>query len=158
MKTDQKKQGFTLVELMVGMIAGSILLLIVGLLLLMPIRTMRINKEYAQVRRDIAIAVRIMTKDIRTRSFSDVDVSQSNVLLLNLNPGPPVRQKIEYKFESGALNRYINDANQGAVIEEGLTQFTSSVNAWEGVVLEFEMVSDGGNASIAHKTFIHTRN
>ncbi len=147
-------------ELLAATAAGAILLMIVGLLLMMPIRTMRINCEYAQLRRDISLAVRIMTKDIRNYSFSDVDVSQSDALLLKLNPGPPVRQKIEYRYNAAnqALNRYVNDVDQGAVIEKGLRRFTSATNELEGVVLDFAMASGDRNVSIALKTFIHTRN
>jgi len=160
MKTLLTKQGFSLVEILVALLAAVILFLIVGLLLLMPYRTMQANEEYAQLRRDVAVAMRAMTRDIRAYSATDIDISQSDRLLLNSNPGPPVRQKIEYIYNSGnqSLSRSINDVDQGEIIEEGLIVFTSSVNALGGVVLNIGMESSRGNASLSHQTVIHTRN
>lgn len=160
MKPNAKKQGFSLVELLVSITAMAILVLIVGLLLIMPYRTMRTNREYAQLRRDVALAVRGMAMDIRKYSPSDIDVSDSNILLLNPNPGPPVRQKVEYIYNVGnqSLNRFVNNVDQGAIIEEGLILFTSSTNALEGVVLDISMQRGGGDVSLSLQTFIYTRN
>jgi len=152
-----------MVELLVAMVAMSILILIVGLLLLIPYKSMRGNEDYAQLRRDMSVALQTMTRDVRRATDADIDVSLGNELLLLANPDPPVRQKIAYKHEGHALNRYVNDINQGAVISSGLTRFSLvkpdvSTNGLAGVVVQLELQNDNGQVSMAHETFIHTRN
>ncbi len=154
----RNKQGFTLLELMFAMLASAILILIVGLLITMPYRAMNGNQEFAQVRRDMALAVKIMTKDIRQATNDDI-VPSSNQLVLNANPGPPVRLPIRYALESGALNRYVNGGSGVTIIEKGVTRFVAvKTSGLSGVEIQLDLQSNDGTAAITHETFIHTRN
>jgi len=174
MAARRHKRGFTLIELMIGMVVMAILLLAVTLILLMPIRTMRTNAEYATLRRDLSYAVQLMARDIRKAPFNGatVDYGDNKLLLPGRADLPdlwPVT--VEYKLDdtSGQLHRYVDGVDQGAVIQSGLTLFRSGlmpdpdpadpdVEAPDGFVLYFELQNPDGEITIDHETFIYSRN
>lgn len=164
MKTDFKKQGFSLAELLVSMLATAVLVLIVSLVLLMPVRSSRTNNEYARLRRDMALAVQMMARDIRESSGSQVTASENLLILL---PGPVFPGAAAIKYErstaDGVLRHYVDGVEKGSVITEGLRRFdpvslTNAAGVVTGIMLDLEIEGRGGDITAAHQTFIHVRN
>lgn len=169
MKKHLNKQGFSLVELLVAMLATAILALTVSLLLYMPFRTMRTNNEYARIRRDMAFAIQIMAKDIRAAHHGDFintsTFSADNQVALPSNVAAGRLDKIEFKRNAaeGSLIRYVNDAARLTVIPEGLSRFHSDVltdaaGLVTGILLDLEMQNSDGDVVMTRKTFIYMRN
>ena len=63
MKKRNRRNGLTLIELMVTIAAASILILTVGLILIMAFRSWRVNNAFAELRRDSAFAFSMMTRE-----------------------------------------------------------------------------------------------
>jgi Tfp pilus assembly protein PilW len=159
----RSKAGFTLVELMVAGLATAILALTVGLILLMPSRSMTVNAEYAEMRRDIAVAVRFIAKDVRNAEYSyDGETIEGETDLLYLPDTEYRADPIQYTRNAadGSLTRTVAGASR-VLIDQGLTVFDPvevnvTTSGIKGVMLHIEMQSDSG-VSIVDKTFIHTR-
>lgn len=166
MRTYHNKQGFSLLELMVAMVAAAILVVVVTVVFTMPYRVMRTNNEYADLRRDMAYAVRMMSNDIRKSSpiYDEVSISTGeDILELPPNALRPDTVKYERNAADGVLTHYINNNAQGSVILNGLRRFhsetaTNSEGVVSGVILRLELENDDGDIAMEHETFIHTRN
>ncbi len=156
------KQGFTLMELLIGILATTILVLTVSLILLMPYRSMDTNNEYARLRRDMAYAVRMMAKEIRLASVNDITATEN---LLTLPPNLIRTTSTDFVADptSGMLSYADDSGGAGTLISTGLRRFVPAVindpaNNMEGVELALEMEGNDGETVVAWKTFIHTRN
>jgi len=162
MKPFGDKRGFTLVELMVAGVAASILALAMSLVLVMVFRALRTNNDYARLRRDMALAVDWMARDLREASYrisprEGLSFAENRLTVSNNT----VRADItEYRRDAaaGSLVRFVNGAAQGPVVMEGLQRFHVEANALDGVVLHLEMANRGGDVRVACRTFIHARN
>ncbi|WP_372846104.1 PilW family protein [Pontiella sp.] len=163
MSAPRSKAGFSLIELLVAGLATGILALTVGLILLMPSKSMSVNAEYAELRRDLAVAVRFIAKDVRNAEYSydgETIVGGTNTLYL---PDTEYRaHSIQYTRNpaEGSLTRTAAGASR-VLIDQGLTVFNplevnSATSGMKGVMLHLEMQSASG-VSIVDKTFIHTR-
>lgn len=156
-RTD-RKIGFTLTELLVGIIAVSILLLTVGAILVGPIRAMRTNEEYARIRRDIGYAMAVMGREVRAASFSGISVN-SNVLAIPANEVRP--QVTGFQKTGDSLEYLIGGSKSEDLILNGVHQFSVTrvdVNNVQGVRVRLEIRNDDGSISIQHESFIHARN
>lgn len=162
------KNGFTMVEMMVAMLATAILSLIIGLLLMIPFRTMSGNWEYMRIRRDMANAVKMMAKDIRITAWSDIaDSADSYVvdgyLKLDWNINSPVVRKnnVEYQKSGDTLVRMTGGTSE-TIISEGLMVFkpkaTNEVNGVQGIVITMQMLGSKTGSIIDEELFIATRN
>jgi len=162
-----KKQGFSLVELLVAMVAAALLALAITTVFVMPVRSMRTNREYARIRRDLSYAVRLMATDIRESSIMydtlPAIFTGENILELRPNELRAVPIKYDRNTPDGVLTRYIDNVAQGPVILNGLTAFetdlaTDTNGVVSGVILHLEMQNSDGYISIINETFVHTRN
>lgn len=162
MSTKRSSEGFTLVELLIGVAASAILLLLVGLLLWMPFRSLRTNNEYATLRRDVAYAVALMTKDIRSASLNAV-VAQDDLLQLPANATRTYGVEYQRNDADDSLDRYVDGTREGGIITDGLMRFrpvvtNDLVTGLSGVVLNIEIQNPDGEIVVQHGTFIHARN
>ena len=161
----KRKQGFTLVEIMVAMVAATILALSVGVVFNMPFSTMRTNNEYAQARRDLAHAMQRLAKDVRESSLivdavpSIVfDPSQGTLTLGTNHVRPNLPIVYQWVAANGSLTR-----NTEQVVAEGVTGFsaivaTNSPMALNGVILQLQLQNDDGYITVDNQAFVHTRN
>lgn len=162
MKTDRDNQGFTVLELLIAVVATAILVMIASLLLVMPYRSLYTNIEHANLRRDMTVAVRMMADDIRESSVNGITAVENSLTL----PANSTRAKaVEYRRNpgDGSLATYINNVAQMTIVSKGLARFNPvAVNdlgsGLSGVTLRLEMNNDDGGIGVVNETFIHTRN
>lgn len=163
----RKKQGFSMVELLVAMVAAAILAITVTAVFVMPIRTIATNREYAKLRRDLAYVVRIMAMDIRKSSvmYDDAPAIDTGENELVLHPNDLRLEKISYdrNTANGVLSRSVDDGAESPIILDGLTAFatemeTNSSGVVSGVLLHLEMENSDGYIAVTNETFIHVRN
>lgn len=165
---NSRRAGFTLVELMVALIATAILLLSVSFLLVIPFRTMKGNREYARMRREMAYAMRLINRDVRMTAWGDIDDDEVeyNVtdgrVYLDYDPDNVVvrDENVEYVLEDGALLRNVGDSTD-VLISEGVTMFsatTTNQNGAQGIVFELELQNSETEATIEKTMYIHVRN
>ena len=83
MRTKTEKQGFTLVELMVSMIAFTLLALIAGTILVFAWNGWRDSIETVGMQRDAMIAMRIMEKEIRNSNINEVSGDSTGLSCAN---------------------------------------------------------------------------
>ncbi|WP_372796189.1 type II secretion system protein J [Pontiella sp.] len=161
MAKTSRKQGLSLVELLVAMTAVAILALTVGALLTLPIRTITGNDELVRLKNDMGIAMTYIAADVRESEYNEV-VAYYGDGILTL-PANPVRSSvIQYQLEGDALNRYVDGSGPTAVIPEGVDAFRSwptndTSSGIQGIGLHIEITS-GGGVPLDHDSFIHTRN
>lgn len=163
MKSKVNQQGFTLVELLMAFAAAAILVLSISSILAMPLRSLRINNVFAELRRDMTVAMAEMTRDVRASSYSETMDDTENSLMI---PASAVQSDtIEYRFTpaTGMLSRFVNGEEQYPVISEGLSRFVpvatnDAVSGLNGVLLYLEMQNDEADLTIINQYFIHSRN
>jgi Tfp pilus assembly protein PilW len=148
------KNGFSLVELMLATVCAAILFLTVALILFTTYRSWRTNNEYVRLRRDAALAVRMMSRDIRPAALGDVTDGQ-NILTIGTNAVRTDVASYQRNGTNGILTLYIDGTEQGPVAI--LRDFSSSKTN-EGVLLYLELANEDGDIVITNKTFIHVRN
>jgi len=157
MKTRAQKHGFTLVELMISIVSAAILALTVVLILFMTYREWRTNNEYAQIRRDAALAVQMMAKDVRESAFNDVAAAEHTLVLSANPPVRPYLASYQRNMGNNTLNYYVNGNLTGVIIPAGVQRF-NPVAVSNGVRLHLELANPDGSIVITNETFIHTRN
>ncbi len=161
---NSRKQGISLIELLVAMIAVAILSLTVGALLTLPVKSIARNREISQLKSEVGLAMLYMTSDIRESGYEDVANNASNYGrgMLTL-PANDVRgSTIQYQLEGDTLNRYVNGGSATALIAEGVGAFRSwptnnATTGVQGIGLHLEITTSGG-VPLDHDSFIHTRN
>lgn len=154
MKIGGKRNGFTLVELMIAMISGAVLALIVALILFMTYREWRTDNEYARLRRDTAFAMQLMAKEVRISSYNAITAS-TNSLTCPIN-AMHTRQTV-FTRSADTLTYSINGTSQGQLITRGLSVF-NPVRTNNGVLLKLVLANTDGSIAITNQTFIYPRN
>ncbi|MDF7800000.1 hypothetical protein P4C99_11040 [Pontiellaceae bacterium B1224] len=161
-------QGFTLVELMVGMLSGAILVLIISAIMVIPVRSMKGNRAYARLRQEMAYASRLMSRDIRITAWGDIDDDlmddhvRSGYLFLDYNEENPIirDENVLYQKEGDTLTRTLNGQTE-ILISEGLLHFEPSaihVDGKQGILFALEMNNTETGASIVKSSYIQVRN
>ncbi|MFA6172522.1 MAG: prepilin-type N-terminal cleavage/methylation domain-containing protein [Kiritimatiellales bacterium] len=156
MKKKYNRKGVTLIELMITMAAASILLLIAALILIMAFQSWRINNAYAGLRRDAALAVYRISRDVRESNITNVTVAAGE---LRLSAHPPARNNaVTYtRTAAGALT----STDSGTIIPRGVQTFSAETNnLGDGVYLTVGMAANisGSAISITNRVFVNTRN
>ena len=101
---DQHKKGFTLPELMVGLLAFSILSLSMGLMLIQGWKVWYSSNDSVSMQRDTALALSVIRKEIRCSKLDDLIVSGNRIDF----PATGVRQSTGaesiYRFGSNLIH------------------------------------------------------
>lgn len=108
MNNNKKEKGFTIVELMVGIIITSVLVLTIGSMLFYTYVSWFKNCDAVELQRDATIAMDMIARSIRPRT------------ILQISASGPILTAGSEKFEvSGSDLRYYPDtvANPGDYIE-----------------------------------------
>lgn len=78
MRTKLKsREGFTLVELLVGMLAVGMLSLVVGAMLFFGWKSWRVNNASVEMQRDTSLAMRVIAREIRRTPINQITVGTS---------------------------------------------------------------------------------
>lgn len=142
------KSGLTMIELMIALVAASILILIVTLILFMAFNSWHFNNAMSSMRRDIAIASEMLTHDIREVSLNDIDI----------NAGQLTAKNISYIWTGNSLLRQ-TPIDSAVIIGKNLTGFTAQTNASaDGVELYIVLENSNFGIGITNQLFINTRN
>ena len=72
MKTKRTKQGFTIVELLVAMVAFSIMILAVGLMLIYGWLGWRKNTHSVNMQRDAVLAMEQIAREVRNSNIAEI--------------------------------------------------------------------------------------
>lgn len=152
MKTNQYKKGFTLVELMITAVASAILILTVALILMMVFQSWRINNAYADLRRDAALAVYMMAKDVREADYG----SLTGGTTLTLPSAVPGGETVSYTRNGGKLD-YTDGAGTRSIITKNVGTFYSTRRN-DGVLLSLKLANDSFKIGITNEVFVNTRN
>ncbi len=156
MKKRKRRNGLTLIELLVTIAAASILILTVGLILIMAFRSLRINNVYADLRRDSAFAFSMMARDVREANYDTL--TDGNPLRL----GSPVLGKADVTYTwSGTQLDYHDGSGTITLLPANVSFFTSAGDD-DGVlltlVLSDEVYVGGYTIAITNQVFVNTRN
>jgi len=157
MNKNISKKGLTLVELMIAIAAASILILTMSLILMMVFQSWRINNAYVEMRRNIALAVYLISRDVRESSITNVPPGVT-VGSLQLSPHPPARNNTVTYTKAGSA---LTSSGFGTVIPRGVQTFTAERNDnADGVYLTIGMTNSifGSVIAVTNKVFINTRN
>lgn len=72
MRARNKTGGFSIIELMLGVIAMAVLVLAIGSMLVFGWRGWRHGNEIVNMQRDASLALRVIAKEIRMSNFSAI--------------------------------------------------------------------------------------
>jgi len=153
MKKHTHKNGVTLVELMVSMVAASILILIVSLILVMAFQSWRINNAYVDLRRDSALAIYRMARDVRESTFRD----KTPEYLIDGTDYLSVESAVDNSITT--YRRTGSTLTRGAmlIIPKNVQSFRSlKIN--DGVLLTLELANNEFGIVITNQVFVNTRN
>jgi hypothetical protein len=146
MKKIQYKNGLSLIELLVAIVASSIVILTVAMILIMAFRSWRINNAYVELRRDASLAVYLISRDIREATLADVATPTDQLVL------PTVTYT---KTAGGALT----STDFGTIIRTNVNFFISATNsAGDGVYITLGLTNNSVGVAINNEVFINTRN
>lgn len=79
MKARRNEDGFTLVELMVGMLAASVLMLVVAAMLVFGWMGWRSSTDSVAMQRDAWIAMEELSREIRNSSLGEIAVEAEGI-------------------------------------------------------------------------------
>jgi type II secretory pathway pseudopilin PulG len=152
-----KKQGFTLVEIMITVVCAGIMTVTVALILVMGWFSWHANWDQVQLQSDSSLAVRMMSHQVRMSEPGNLSIAAGSLICA---PNTPIRTyRIEFRKVDDTLRRYIDGTDNGLVIKSGLNSFTPQLQT-NGVLLRMVMVSTNSFMPVAmtNQTFINTRN
>lgn len=148
----RKKEGFTLVEMMVTIAISAIVILTVSLILVMAYREWRTDNAYVQLRRDAALAVQLMAPDVRESTTNANNIlTTTNSITFATNSVRPVVHTFTQNGDK------LNSSPFGLIITKGLQRFRP-VETNNGVLLHMELENTEFNIAITNETFITVRN
>lgn len=163
MKTNIQQQGFSLVEVLVAMVAASILVLTTIAILGGPLRTLKKNNEFAEIRRDLAYAVAVISKELRVANYDDLlnAWTQSDSLIIPINDSRHAES--QFQLSGGTIEHYENGARLDDLILDNVRLFNNSItndlsSGLKGVVMQITMQNPDGTIEVTHESFVHTRN
>lgn len=76
-------RGFTVVELLMTMLAGSIIALTAGLMLLISYRTWKSNNEYVDLQRQVTMAQTVADRWVREAAYWEVSATNAQLLIVS---------------------------------------------------------------------------
>jgi len=114
-----RDSGFTLVELMIGVLLLSLLALVVTQIPLFNLRSWRKGNERLEMQRDAHYAMLRIQRKLRPARLSHIDVSDPSTLVIDLNTGE------NFSLQETNLFYQNPEGTQEVVIEGDVgTQFT----------------------------------
>lgn len=146
---NKKHSGFTLIELMIGIIISSILALTTGIMIYYSYETWDKSKVAVELQRDATLAMDILSKNIRPSNSSDIQTSGSTLTIGN---------KSFYLVSPGSL---LYDPNSGVAGDEKVivnNKVTALVFSKNDPLVEIYMVLEDDTETITLDNSIEYRN
>ncbi len=162
MKLPAKKNGFTLMEVIVAMAASAIVLLTAGTLLFSAIRAWRANNTFVRMRRDAAFALEIMARDIRQAEHEGmVTITADSLAVYNKVADYDALFSLgtdgilSYSRDSAILTPKLA-SNVAGLTAVAQTNDVSGII--DGIGLELAMKNDSLDISFTNELFVYIRN
>lgn len=155
MGKQHRKNGFSLIELMVAMAAAAIVTLILSTILITAYRCWHINNAHIDLRRDSALAFSRMTRDIRESKFSNITTKEHT---LTLTANTVMIHKIIYTQKGNSLE-YTNGSLKMTLIHDDVQFFGAEKDSSnQGVVLTLALAKNTPGIGLTNQVFVNTRN
>ena len=152
MKIKKQSAGFTIMELLVAMIAFSILILLVGSMLVFGWLGWRDNKESVSMQRDAVIAMNLISKQIR---ISNVDQVTGDANGIYFAASSAVGRNSDVSFLSSDI-----PFGSGVVLNSWTTPAfdTTTISGATGVVVRFTLATSRGTDANNYQMTVYPRN
>ena len=116
MKIKKQRSGFTVMELMVGMIAFSVMVLVVGSMLVFGWLGWRRSAESVAMQRDAVIAMNMIAKEIRMSNLGEISYDSAGIYFGVSNPEVVRSAAVNYPAADIAFSPGVNIKNFGVAI------------------------------------------
>ena len=152
MKIKKQSAGFTIMELLVAMIAFSVLILLVGSMLVFSWLGWRDNKESVSMQRDAVIAMNLISKQIRISSIDQVTGDANGIYFATSSA---VGRNSDVSFLSSDI-----PFGSGVVLNSWTTpEFdTTTISGATGVVVRFTLATSRGTDANNYQMTVYPRN
>lgn len=153
MKIDEhnRKSGFSLVELMMAMLATAILSLVVGLMLFYGWMAWHQNVASVQMQRDATLAMRTIAKEIRRTPMNGITAGAS--LICSNAVG-----RVAISRNGRDLELVENTSAAFPLIRDAVTYFNTSTNANGSVRVALSLDTGNDSSNITTNYIIYSRN
>lgn len=146
MKNRKSCEAFTIVELLLSMIAFGLMVLVVGSMLVIGWIGWRDNSESVAMQRDAMVAIRIMAKEIRNSSIDEISGDGNGIYFAaNSDHG----RDSEIAFTTNQI-----PANSGVVLQS----WDSPVIGTNNVVISFSLANSRGTDQRSYEMTVYPRN
>ncbi len=153
MSNKNKKMGFSLIELMVSMIAAGILALTVSLMLSYGWKSWFTTNEAVDMQRDSTLVDFVVTREIRSSAMDDITISANRIDFAAAG----VRTQPEAIFLSGG--NIVHSGPDGSfVLTRGTATRFEALKQADHVVVWIELDAPNGGFSIDKNYVVYTRN
>lgn len=151
-----EKKGFTLPELMFSMLALAILTMTAGVVLVHGWRGWRANNEAVEMQRDISLALRVISREIRCSKYTNMTHSARRIDFAA--GGVRTNAEAIYLTDFGSLI-YHDGHDDLALVASGVSGFsTTGDETNRGVDVVLDYVSDSGYDSGSTAFTVYARN
>jgi prepilin-type N-terminal cleavage/methylation domain-containing protein len=143
-----RKSGFTLVEMMVAMLAASVLAITFSAMLIATYRSWENNRDFVKMQNDASLAIALIGREIRKSNIEDITI---NGVKFSEDPAASgdrldfsastVRSNAAAIYRNG--DRLISSPDDFIVVENWLNGFEVRYSDGPGVDVAFQL--DGGN-------------
>jgi len=139
--------GFTLVELMMAMLATAILALTVGSLLVFAWKGWRINNESVNMQRDVSLAMKIMAREIRKASIENITDGNQLTCINATNT-------VSFTVSDDDLNIQVNSDTAWPIVRDCVDSFSTTADTSTGsVVIRLELATGSDDSEIIATTY-----
>lgn len=152
MKADYAKDGFTVIELMAGILASSVLILTVSSLLIMGWIGWRRNNESVNMQRDGSLAMRVIAEEIRKSGFTAITAGSDSLECVN-----PAGDTVDFTVSGGRLDMAVNGTFYMRLISGGVVAMETVKNTAENSV-QLTLRTDVGSDSSQIEATVFARN
>lgn len=154
MSVKTAKSGFGMLELMLAMVATSIMALMVGSMLVYGWQGWKRNLDSVNMQRDVSLAMRVIAKEIRRTPLDNIDTSNASSLTCVNDAGT-----YTFSISGRDLNLQVNGGApwslvRDTVVASGFTATKNLVNESVTVSLDLSTGPDDSNTRMV----IVTRN
>lgn len=150
----QLQQGFTVIEAIIGAMATAIVVLVVGTILALGLRTWRMNAAWTQLRRDLAFASTLMARDVRESSYDNLEAQPQQLSVLSA----VTNRTVLFEQQDDRLVQTVDGStNTLELISEHLQTF-EPLKRDDGVQLTLIAANPEFSITVTNQLFINTRN
>jgi prepilin-type N-terminal cleavage/methylation domain-containing protein len=149
--TGKKRQsGFSLVELMLAMVATAILSLAVGIMLVYAFRGWRQNTESVQMQRNATLAMRVMAREIRRTPVENISAGSSSLICTNASGTVFIRQ------QGGDLSLQVDTERPFILVNDIVATFKTGSRPDGSVAVRLDLAT--GSDISTNSMVIYSRN